>query len=78
MLATQNPIEQDGTYPLPEAQLDRFLSAHPRRLSGRRRRTAILAQTTSGADARIAPVMRGEDVIALQKLVRDATSAMTS
>ena len=72
VLATQNPLEQAGTYPLPEAQLDRFLLHIRVDYPNESEERAILAQTTSGADARIDPVMSGEDVIALQKLVRDA------
>jgi MoxR-like ATPase len=72
VLATQNPLEQAGTYPLPEAQLDRFLLHIRVDYPDEGEERAILAQTTSGAEARIDPVMSGEDVIALQKLVRDA------
>ena len=72
VLATQNPLEQAGTYPLPEAQLDRFLLHIRVDYPDESEERAILAQTTSGAEARIDPVMSGEDVIALQKLVRDA------
>jgi MoxR-like ATPase len=72
VLATQNPLEQAGTYPLPEAQLDRFLLHirvdYPSEDEERR----ILAQTTGAADARIGAVMTGADVLALHKLVRDA------
>ena len=71
VLATQNPLEQAGTYPLPEAQLDRFLLHirvdYPDEVEER----AILAQTTGGAAADITAVMGGEEVIALQKLTRE-------
>ncbi len=71
VLATQNPLEQAGTYPLPEAQLDRFLLhirvGYPEEAEER----AILAQTTGGDDAAIEAVMNGEEVLALQKLVRE-------
>ncbi|MDH5824436.1 MoxR family ATPase [Luteimonas sp. RD2P54] len=71
VLATQNPIEQAGTYPLPEAQLDRFLLqirvAYPDEAEER----AILAQTTGAAAAQVPQVMRGEEVLALQALVRE-------
>ena len=71
VLATQNPIEQAGTYPLPEAQLDRFLLHvrvdYPSELEER----AILAQTTGGVRAEVPAVMDAAQVIALQKLTRD-------
>ena len=71
VLATQNPLEQAGTYPLPEAQLDRFLLHirvdYPSEIEER----AILSQTT-GAQSRAVPaVMHGDEVLALQRLVRD-------
>ena len=72
VLATQNPLEQAGTYPLPEAQLDRFLLHIRVDYPDEGEERAILAQTTSGTEARIVPVMKGGDVIDLQKLVRDA------
>jgi MoxR-like ATPase len=72
VLATQNPLEQAGTYPLPEAQLDRFLLHIRVDYPSETEERAILAQTTGGADARIGAVMSGDDVLALQKLVRDA------
>jgi MoxR-like ATPase len=72
VLATQNPLEQAGTYPLPEAQLDRFLLHIRVDYPDETEERTILAQTTSGAEARIAPVMNGGDVLDLQKLVRDA------
>ena len=72
VLATQNPLEQAGTYPLPEAQLDRFLLHIRVDYPDENEERAILAQTTGGKSARIDPVMRGEDVLALQQLVRDA------
>jgi len=72
VLATQNPLEQAGTYPLPEAQLDRFLLHIRVDYPDEGEERAILAQTTGGRDARIEPVMSGGDVLDLQKLVRDA------
>ena len=72
VLATQNPLEQAGTYPLPEAQLDRFLLHIRVDYPDEGEERAILAQTTSGTEARIVPVMKGGDVIDLQKLVREA------
>jgi MoxR-like ATPase len=70
VLATQNPLEQEGTYPLPEAQLDRFLMqidvAYPDRAAERR----ILIETTSDSEPRAKPVMTAEDLTAAQRLVR--------
>ena len=70
VLATQNPIEQEGTYPLPEAQLDRFLLQvdvdYPS-LDAERR---ILLATTGVDDAVAAPVLTGDELESLQKLVR--------
>ena len=70
VLATQNPIEQEGTYPLPEAQLDRFLLeidvTYPDRDAERR----ILIETTGADDARAAAVMNAEQLMNAQRLVR--------
>ena len=71
VLATQNPLEQAGTYPLPEAQLDRFLLHIRVDYPDESEECSILAQTTGSASGRIDPVMRGEEVIALQKLTRE-------
>jgi MoxR-like ATPase len=70
VLATQNPLEQEGTYPLPEAQLDRFLMEidvdYPDRTAERR----ILFETTGADETRAKPAMTAEDLIAAQRLVR--------
>ncbi|WP_147163939.1 AAA family ATPase [Pararhodospirillum oryzae] len=70
VLATQNPIEQEGTYPLPEAQLDRFLTqinvGYPDEAAERR----MLATTTGPEPAQAAPVMTAADLIEAQALVR--------
>jgi MoxR-like ATPase len=70
VLATQNPIEQEGTYPLPEAQLDRFLLqidvTYPDRLAERR----ILLETTGDADARAGAAMTSEELMNAQRLAR--------
>lgn len=71
VLATQNPLEQAGTYPLPEAQLDRFLLHVRVDYPDEAEERAILAQTTSRATGDIAPVMAGEEVLALQRLTRE-------
>ncbi|RYD14494.1 MAG: MoxR family ATPase [Lysobacteraceae bacterium] len=71
VLATQNPLEQAGTYPLPEAQLDRFLLHVRVDYPDESEERAIIEQTTGRAAARIDPVMSGDEVIALQDLVRE-------
>ena len=71
VLATQNPLEQAGTYPLPEAQLDRFLLHIRVGYPDEAEERAILARTTGAAGARIEPVMDGAEVVALQQLVRE-------
>ena len=69
VLATQNPLEQEGTYPLPEAQLDRFLLyIHVDYPSGAEE-WEVARRITSGLTGRIEPVMKGEEIIELQKLV---------
>ncbi|MEM6973703.1 MAG: MoxR family ATPase [Pseudomonadota bacterium] len=70
VLATQNPIEQEGTYPLPEAQLDRFLLQVDIAYPTREEERDILLATTGAEDAEAAPVLDAEALIALQHLVR--------
>ncbi len=70
ILATQNPIEYEGTYPLPEAQLDRFMLRLRIGYPSREAEEAILESQTSGDPfARLEPVIREEDVLALQEAV---------
>ena len=71
VLATQNPIEQAGTYPLPEAQLDRFLLYLQIRYPTEADEYTMLAQTTGTGRASVSPVMSAEDVRALQDLARE-------
>ena len=70
VLATQNPLEQEGTYPLPEAQLDRFLMeidvGYPDMEAERR----MLFATTGSEEREASPVMDGEELMAAQRLVR--------
>ncbi len=70
VLATQNPLEQEGTYPLPEAQLDRFLMEidvdYPDRAAERR----ILFDTTGAEEAKPKPTMNAEELMGAQRLVR--------
>jgi MoxR-like ATPase len=78
VLATQNPIEQEGTYPLPEAQLDRFMFELRVGYPSRDEEEAIVAATTADHASEIRPVLTAEDVLALQHLVRriPATKAL--
>ena len=70
VLATQNPIEQEGTYPLPEAQLDRFMFSIDMGYPTAEEEPEILLATTSGATAEIRPVLDAESIIEHQDLVR--------
>src|SRR5437899_10114696 len=70
VLATQNPIEQEGTYPLPEARLDRFMFELRVDYPSQDEEEAIVAQTTGDSTTDIRPVLTAEDVLALQHLVR--------
>jgi MoxR-like ATPase len=71
VLATQNPIEQAGTYPLPEAQLDRFLLQIALDYPDEDEERAIIARTTSSHAAEVPRVMDGAEVLALQQVVRE-------
>jgi MoxR-like ATPase len=71
VLATQNPIEQEGTYPLPEAQLDRFLLAIRITYPGLEDEISILRATTGREAAGPESVVSGAQVLALQGMVRD-------
>ena len=75
VLATQNPIEQEGTYPLPEAQLDRFLFDIRVGYPDERDEVAILRATTGSSQAPVQRVMHAEDVLSLQKMTRDLPAA---
>lgn len=70
VLATQNPIEQEGTYPLPEAQLDRFLVQVDVDYPDRETEREILIATTGAEDAQVHQVFTGEELIAAQALLR--------
>ncbi|MBI1827486.1 MAG: AAA family ATPase [Planctomycetes bacterium] len=70
VMATQNPIEQEGTYPLPEAQLDRFLFKLIVNYSSREEMKTILDRTTTGFSPTIKPVMTGDEILGTQQLVR--------
>jgi MoxR-like ATPase len=75
VLATQNPIEQEGTYPLPEAQLDRFLFDIRVSYPEEEVELAILRATTGVETAPISPVLNGHDVQLLQRLVRQVAAS---
>ncbi|MHC4106802.1 MAG: AAA family ATPase [Planctomycetota bacterium] len=70
VMATQNPIEQEGTYPLPEAQLDRFFFKLNVGYSSRDELDEILNRTTTGADPTVERVLDGPTILEHQKLVR--------
>jgi MoxR-like ATPase len=70
VLATQNPIEQEGTYPLPEAQLDRFMFMISVGYPSEQEELAIMKATTSDVAARIDATLSGEEILHLQTLVR--------
>ena len=70
VLATQNPIEQEATYPLPEAQLDRFMFELRVHYPSIEEEERIVSWTTTDTETQIQPVLRGEEVLALQHLVR--------
>jgi MoxR-like ATPase len=75
VLATQNPIEQEGTYPLPEAQLDRFLFKLVVGYSTRDELSTIVDRTTRGGGIELEKVLDGPRVLAMQKLARDVILA---
>jgi len=70
VLATQNPIEQEGTYPLPEAQLDRFMFCLHVGYPSRDEEVQILLRTTGAAEAPASVVLDGEKILAIQQAVR--------
>jgi len=70
VLATQNPLEQEGTYPLPEAQLDRFLMQITIDYPDRAAERQMLLATTGIAEAAIQPVLTAADLLAAQQMVR--------
>src|SRR6185295_3856899 len=66
VLATQNPIEQEGTYPLPEAQLDRFMFNILVDYPSEDEEVQIMKRTTSLEEAKVEPVLSGEEILRLQ------------
>jgi MoxR-like ATPase len=75
VMATQNPIEQEGTYPLPEAQLDRFFFKLIVNYSGREEMATILDRTTKGEWPKAEKVMDGAAILQWQQLVREVLVA---
>ncbi len=70
VLATQNPIEQEGTYPLPEAQLDRFMFNIPLDYPSYEEELAVVRGTTGVTRNRVNHVLSGEQILFFQELVR--------
>src|SRR5476651_1271930 len=70
ILATQNPIEQAGTYPLPEAQLDRFLLLIKIGYPSEQEEVEVLSRTTGTKIAKVTPVVTAEEILKVQALVR--------
>jgi len=70
VLATQNPIEQEGTYPLPEAQLDRFMFNTWVDYPSFEEEINVVKLTTGDSSAKVSPVLSGEEILGYQKLIR--------
>ena len=75
VFATQNPIEMEGTYPLPEAQLDRFMFNLVVDYLSENDEVAVVAKTTAGAPEPIQPIFSGEQIQAFQRVVRQVPIA---
>ena len=75
VMATQNPIEQEGTYPLPEAQLDRFFFKLVVGYSGREELATIVDRTTRGVTVQPEKVMDGSEILKWQQLIREVILA---
>ena len=70
VLATQNPIEQEGTYPLPEAQLDRFMFAINLEYPSFEEEVEVVKMTTTGSTASVSSMFTAEEIIGFQQLIR--------
>ena len=70
VLATQNPIEQEGTYPLPEAQLDRFMFSINLEYPSFKEEVEVVKSTTSNIEQKVNALFSSEEIIAIQKLIR--------
>ncbi len=75
VMATQNPIEQEGTYPLPEAQLDRFMLSINIGYPTRAEEREIVLATTQTTRPEIRPVLHGKDILWIQQLVRQVPAS---
>ena len=75
VLATQNPIEQEGTYPLPEAQQDRFMFNIQVEYPSEADEFRVIESTTRGRAARVEPVITAEEILAMQELVLKVETA---
>jgi MoxR-like ATPase len=73
VLATQNPIEQEGTYPLPEAQLDRFMFHLQLDYPSFDEEIEIVSRTTVSSEAKVVPILSADEIKAYQQLVREVT-----
>ena len=70
VLATQNPIEQEGTYPLPEAQLDRFMFNVRLDYPTFEEEVSIVKQTTGSLNQQVSTVLTGEEILTIQEVIR--------
>jgi MoxR-like ATPase len=70
VLATQNPIEQEGTYPLPEAQLDRFMFSINLEYPSFKEEVEVVKSTTGAVQQKVNAIFSSEDIIEIQKLIR--------
>src|SRR5690606_19134810 len=75
VMATQNPLEMDGTYPLPEAQLDRFFFKVLVRFPSREDLAYVLDRTVGSAEASPERIMDGEEILSWRRFVRDVVVA---
>jgi MoxR-like ATPase len=75
VMATQNPIEQEGTYPLPEAQLDRFMLSINIGYPSRAEERDIVLATTQTMRQDVKPVLQGQDIVLVQQLVRQVPAS---
>lgn len=71
VLATQNPIEQEGTYPLPEAQLDRFMFNVSLDYPSFQEELQVVKNTTGGAQQKVEPILNAEQIVYYQQLVKN-------
>src|SRR5690606_30295054 len=75
VLATQNPIEMEGTYPLPEAQVDRFFYKVDVRPQGEEELLGIIQRTTGDSQSSLEPVLGPEEILTMQHIVRQVLVA---